>query len=349
MNDEFQFTPCLNTLLLGESLTFDQSRQVFQALLSGKLTPAQIAGLVIALRLKGETPNEVAGAASAMRELVAAVPVDDTDRVADLCGTGGDGARTFNISTACMFVLAACGATVGKHGGRSVSSSSGSADVLEALGVNINLNPSQVAQCMQQTGLGFMFAPNHHSAMRFAGPVRKELGVRTVFNVLGPLTNPAGAKRQLMGVYDKSLLSLQAEVLMQLGSSHALIVHGANGMDELCLECETHVAELRDGQIKQYSVTPEDFGLNRQSHEALLAESVDESMAKLRLALAGQGEVIADIVALNSGAALYVSGGASSIQEGVERSQQVMNNGQATARLEQFIKATQQLGKAQYE
>ncbi|MGF5867465.1 anthranilate phosphoribosyltransferase, partial [Klebsiella pneumoniae] len=240
-------------------------------LLSGGLTTAQIAGLLVGLRVKGETAEEVAAAAQVMRDLVTPVELPAGTEVVDLCGTGGDGAQTFNISTACMFVLAGAGAKVGKHGGRSVSSNSGSADVLELLGANINLKPEQVAQSIDQVGIGFMFAPNHHSAMRFAGPVRKELGVRTVFNILGPLTNPANAKRQVMGVYSANLLELLAEVLRRLGSVQALIVHGENGMDELCIECDSKIAELRDGEIRHYSIKPEDFGLTRASHSSLHA------------------------------------------------------------------------------
>lgn len=333
----------LNKLLLGKDLDFLTTEVVFSELLGGNLTPAQIAGLIVAMRIKGETPEEVAGAASVMRRLVTPVKVSNPDKVIDLCGTGGDGAHTFNISTSCMFVLAACGAVVGKHGGRSVSSSSGSADVLEALGANINLSPAQVSQCMDEVGVGFMFAPNHHSAMRFAGPVRKELGVRTIFNVLGPLTNPAGAKRQVMGVYDKSLLQLQAEVLKKLGSTHAIILHGANGMDEACVECETHVAELKDGAIRQYTIKPEDFGLERRSHQVIGASSVDESMLKMRQALAGQGGAIADIVALNSGIGLYVAGLATDIGMGVQLAKKAMLDGSASAAMDRFVETTGKL------
>lgn len=346
MNDNFDYTPCLSQLLDGASLSFEQSQRAFSAILNGQLSPAQIAGMVVALRVKGETPQEVAGAASVMRQLVTPVLVEEPDQLIDLCGTGGDGAKTFNISTACMFVLAACGVRVGKHGGRGVSSSSGSADVLEALGVNINLKPEQVLQCMQQTGMGFMFAPNHHSAMRFAGPVRKELGVRTIFNVLGPLTNPAGAKRQLMGVYDKSLLLIQASVLKQLGSSQAMIVHGENGMDELCIECDTHIAELKNGQISEYVFKPEDAGIPRSSHVPLCVSSVEESLEKLKFSLEGRGGVISDIVALNSGAALYTAGKADSIKQGVELAREVMKARAATVKLEQFVSVTQTLGQA---
>lgn len=345
MTEQFEYTPCLNQLLQGETLSFEQSQAAFSAILNGQLTPAQIAGLIVALRIKGEHVEEVAGAASVMRDLVKPVGVKDSDQVVDLCGTGGDGAKTFNISTASMFVLAACGVQVGKHGGRSVSSNSGSADALEALGVNINLQPEQVSDSLQKVGIGFMFAPNHHSAMRFAGPVRKELGVRTIFNALGPLTNPAGAKRQLMGVYDKSLLSLQANVLKRLGSTHALIVHGENGMDEICVECATLVAELKDGEVREYLLKPEDCGIQSQSHDSLSAESVEESLHKLKLSLKGEGGAIADIVALNSGAALYVAGKVDSIKDGVAQAQAAMSSGQAMDKLAQFVEFTQTVAK----
>lgn len=338
---QFLYSATLNKLLASENLEPANAKQAFHAILSGQLTAAQIAGFVIALRMKGETASEVASAAQVMRELVTPVSIPDQSSVVDLCGTGGDGAHTFNISTACMFILAGCNTQVAKHGGRSVSSSSGSADVLEALGANIGLQPAQVANCMASTKVGFMFAPNHHAAMRFAGPVRKELGVRTVFNILGPLTNPAGAKRQVMGVYSKAVLRLQAEVLKQLGSEHALIVHGASGMDEISLDGPTHVAELKNGVITEYDITPESIGLSTQSHDALTAHSVDESMAKVKLALGGQGGSIADIVAANAGAGLYVAGKADSIKQGVSLARDAMSSGAALRALESFVEFTQ--------
>lgn len=295
------------------------------------------------LRVKGETAEEVAAAAQVMRDLVTPVELPSGTEVVDLCGTGGDGAQTFNISTACMFVLAAAGAKVGKHGGRSVSSNSGSADVLELLGANINLKPEQVAQSIDRVGIGFMFAPNHHSAMRFAGPVRKELGVRTVFNILGPLTNPANAKRQVMGVYSANLLELQAEVLRRLGSVQALIVHGENGMDELCIECDSQIAELRDGEIRNYSIKPEDFGLTRASHSSLHAGSVQESRDKIFHALNGKGGVIGDIVLLNSAAGLYTAGIVDSLKGGVEVARATISSGAAIRKLNEFVDFTKSI------
>ncbi|MEQ9107985.1 MAG: anthranilate phosphoribosyltransferase [Limnobacter sp.] len=345
MSQPFNYSATLNQLLAGQSLSHDLTRQAFEQLLSGGLTTAQIAGLLVGLRVKGETVDEVAAAAQVMRDLVTPVGLPAETEVVDLCGTGGDGAQTFNISTSCMFVLAAAGAKVGKHGGRSVSSNSGSADVLELLGVNINLKPEQVADSIAQVGIGFMFAPNHHSAMRFAGPVRKELGVRTVFNILGPLTNPANAKRQVMGVYSANLLDLQAQVLKRLGSVQALIVHGENGMDELCIECDSKIAELRDGQISHYSIKPEDFGLARASHSSLHAGSVQESRDKIFHALNGKGGAIGDIVLLNSAAGLYTAGLVSNLKQGVELARATIASGSAFRKLNEFVDFTQSVGQ----
>jgi anthranilate phosphoribosyltransferase len=345
MSLPFNYSATLNQLLAGKNLSHELTRQAFEQLLSGGLTTAQIAGLLVGLRVKGETVDEVAAAAQVMRDLVTPVSLPADTEVVDLCGTGGDGAQTFNISTACMFVLAAAGAKVGKHGGRSVSSNSGSADVLELLGVNINLKPEQVVDSIAQVGIGFMFAPNHHSAMRFAGPVRKELGVRTVFNILGPLTNPANAKRQVMGVYSANLLDLQAQVLNRLGSVQALIVHGENGMDELCIECDSKIAELRDGQISHYSIKPEDFGLARASHSSLHAGSVQESRDKIFHALNGKGGAVGDIVLLNSAAGLYTAGLVSSLKEGVELARATIASGSAFRKLNEFVDFTQSVGQ----
>ena len=340
MSQSFNYSAALNQLLAGQDLSHELTRDAFQQLLSGGLTTAQIAGLLVGLRVKGETVDEVAAAAQVMRDLVTPVDLPAGIEVVDLCGTGGDGAQTFNISTACMFVLAAAGAKVAKHGGRSVSSNSGSADVLELLGVNINLKPAQVAESIAQVGIGFMFAPNHHSAMRFAGPVRKELGVRTVFNILGPLTNPANAKRQVMGVYSSSLLDLQAQVLNRLGSVQALIVHGENGMDELCIECDSRVAELRDGEIRHYSIKPEDFGMDKASHSSLYAGSVQESSDKIFHALSGKAGAIGDIVLLNSAAGLYTAGLVPTLKEGVDMARSTVASGSATRKLKEFVDFT---------
>lgn len=341
----FQLPPLLNQLFAGQELSSEDTSAAFTALLSGEMTPAQIAGFLVALRIKGETPTEVTAAAGVMRKLVTPVNLPTGMEVVDLCGTGGDGAHTFNISTASMFVLAAAGVKVAKHGGRSVSSSSGSADALEALGANINLQPAQVAQSIVQTGLGFMFAPNHHSAMRFAGPVRKELGVRTIFNVLGPLTNPAGATQQVMGVYSKGLLRLQAEVLKRLGSTKAMIVHGENGMDELCVECDSHVAELRDGEIREYTLSPESLGLKRSSHEDLKAKSVEESKAKILAALQGQAGAVTDIVVLNAGAGIYAANRTATLRQGVDLARDVILRGLATRKLQEFVEFTQTISQ----
>lgn len=343
MSQPFNYPAALNQLLAGQNLSHELTREAFQQLLSGGFTTAQIAALLVGLRVKGETAEEVAAAAQVMRDLVTPVELPAGTEVVDLCGTGGDGAQTFNISTACMFVLAAAGGKVGKHGGRSVSSNSGSADVLELLGVNINLKPQQVAESIAQVGIGFMFAPNHHSAMRFAGPVRKELGVRTVFNILGPLTNPANAKRQVMGVYSPNLLELQAEVLKRLGSVQALIVHGENGMDELCIECDSRIAELRDGEIKHYAIKPEDFGLTRASHSSLHAGSVEESRDKIFQALNGKGGAVSDIVLLNSAAGLYTAGLASSLKEGVDMARSTVASGAAIRKLNEFVDFTKSI------
>lgn len=340
MSQPFNYSATLNQLLAGQNLSHELTREAFQQLLSGGLTTAQIAGLLVGLRVKGETAEEVAAAAQVMRDLVTPVELPASTEVVDLCGTGGDGAKTFNISTACMFVLAAAGAKVGKHGGRSVSSNSGSADVLELLGVNINLKPAQVAESIAQVGIGFMFAPNHHSAMRFAGPVRKELGVRTVFNILGPLTNPANAKRQVMGVYSETLLDLQAQVLKRLGSVQALIVHGENGMDELCIECDSKIAELRNGEIRHYSIKPEEFGMERASHSSLHAGSVEESRDKIFHALNGKGGAVSDIVLLNSAAGLYTAGVVPNLKQGVELARSTVASGAAIRKLNEFVDFT---------
>ena len=340
MSEPFDFATVLGTLLSGQNLDRQTTKKVFTELLAGRLSAVQIAAWVVALRMKGETATELAAAAEVMRELVVPVQLPKDLQVVDLCGTGGDGAHTFNISTASMFVLAGAGAKVAKHGGRSVSSSSGSADVLEKLGANINLKPAQVAQCIQEVGAGFMFAPNHHSAMRFAAPVRKELGVRTLFNNLGPLTNPAGAAHQVMGVYNKNLLLLQAQALQKLGSRHALIVHGENGMDELCVECDTWVAELVDGEIREYKVSPQTLGLKRSSHISLNAYSVEESKDKILLALQGKGGAVSDIVLLNSAAGLYAADRAVSLQEGLLMARESVASGRALKKLHDFIEFT---------
>jgi len=330
----------LSKLVARTDLAREEMLDLMRAIMTGELTPAQIAGAVVALRCKGETVTELAAAATVMRELSTKVPLTGVDYLVDTCGTGGDGAHTFNVSTAAAFVAAAAGAKVAKHGGRSVSSKSGSADVLEALGVNVNLPPEAVAQAVREIGVGFMFAPNHHSAMKHAAPVRRELGVRTFFNLLGPMTNPAGAPNQVLGVFDRAYTRLLAEVLRELGSRHVLVVHADDGLDEISLGATTYVAELKDGQIHEYTVSPEDFGLTRCASEKLSVSGVEESKAMLLGALDNQPGPARDIVALNAGAALYVSGVAASLAEGVLAAQAAIQSGAAKARLEALAART---------
>ena len=275
-----------------------------------------------------------------MRELSTKVPVGNVDHLVDTCGTGGDGAHTFNISTAAMFVAAGAGARVAKHGGRSVSSQSGSADVLEALGAEINLPPQRVADCIERCGMGFMFAPNHHSAMKHAAPVRRELGVRTIFNILGPLTNPAGAPNQVMGVFHRDLVGIQVRVLQRLGSRHAMTVYGLENLDEISIGGETQIGELRDGTVREYVVAPEHFGLARHDIAHLKVANVDESRVMLLAALTGKHAAARDIVSLNAGASLYVSGRASSLEEGVDLAREVIASGAARAKVEEYVVAT---------
>ena len=322
----------------------DEMLYLFRQIMSGEMSPTMIAALTMGLRVKKETIGEIAAAAQVMREFSTKVPMADTTNLLDIVGTGGDGAHTFNISTASMFVAAAAGARVAKHGGRSVSSSSGSADVLDSLGVNINLQPEQIAQSIAQTGIGFMYAPNHHAAMKHAAPVRRELGVRTIFNILGPLTNPAGAPNILMGVFHADLVGIQVRVLQRLGAQHAIVVYGRDNMDEVSLGASTLVGELVNGEIREYEIHPEDFGMSMiASRNLKVADSV-ESKAKMMEALRGEPGAAADIVALNAGTALYAAGVASSIEDGLARARTAVSSGAALAKLEQFVRVTQQLG-----
>lgn len=321
----------------------DEMLYLFRQIMSGEMSPTMIAALTMGLRVKKETIGEIAAAAQVMREFSTKVPMADTTNLLDIVGTGGDGAHTFNISTASMFVAAAAGARVAKHGGRSVSSSSGSADVLDSLGVNINLQPEQIAQSIAQTGIGFMYAPNHHAAMKHAAPVRKELGVRTIFNILGPLTNPAGAPNILMGVFHADLVGIQVRVLQRLGAQHAIVVYGRDNMDEVSLGAATMVGELINGEIREYEIHPEDFGMSMiASRNLKVADSV-ESKAKMMEALRGEPGAAADIVALNAGTALYAAGVASSIEDGLARARTAVSSGAALAKLDQFVQVTQQL------
>ncbi len=324
----------------------DEMLALFRQIMGGEMSPVMIAALTIGLRVKKETIGEIAAAAQVMREFAVKVEVADADRLVDIVGTGGDGANTFNISTASMFVAAAAGARVAKHGGRSVSSSSGSADALEALGVNINLQPAQVAASIVETGIGFMFAPNHHAAMKHAAPVRRELGVRTIFNILGPLTNPAGAPNIMMGVFHPDLVGIQARVLQRLGARHALVVWARDNMDEVSLGAATMVGELVDGEVREYEIHPEDFGLQMSASRNLKVADSGESILKIREALDNVPGPARDIVILNAGTALYAAGVAASIADGVNRAREAIASGAARAKLEQFAKFTQSFANA---
>jgi anthranilate phosphoribosyltransferase len=322
----------------------DEMLSLFRKIMNGEMSPLMIAALTMGLRVKKETIGEIAAAAQVMRELATKVPLKDTSNLLDIVGTGGDGASTFNISTASMFVAAAAGARIAKHGGRSVSSSSGSADVLEALGANINLQPEQVAQSIEQTGIGFMFAPNHHAAMKHAAPVRKELGVRTIFNILGPLTNPAGAPNILMGVFHSDLVGIQVRVLQRLGAQHAIVVWGRDNMDEVSLGAATMVGELVNGEIREYEIHPEDYGLQMVATRNLKVSGATESKEKILEALDDTPGAVRDIVVLNAGTALYTAGISPSIGDGLLKAREVVASGAARAKLQQFVQVTQQLG-----
>ena len=328
--------PLLSQLIAKQDLSQAQMRDLMHAIMTGALSPTLIAACLIALRCKGESVAEIAAAAEVMRTLSIKVPMAHLTHLVDTCGTGGDGAHTFNISTAAAFVTAAAGANVAKHGGRSVSSTSGSADVLEALGINVNLSPAQVAQCVTQIGIGFMFAPNHHSAMKHAAPVRRELGVRTLFNLLGPMTNPANAPNQVMGVFARDLTSKLAQVLQVLGSQHVMVVHAADGMDELSLSGVSYIAELHNGNVTEYEITPEQYGLTRADNTQLSVNSIDTAKAMLIAALSDQHRAASDIVALNAGAAIYVAGITPSLTDGVQLALQQITSGAALRKLEQL-------------
>ena len=322
----------------------DEMLSLMRQIMSGEVSPVLIAAIITGLRVKKETIGEIAAAATVMREFATHVPVPDTPELIDTCGTGGDSAHTFNVSTAAMFVAAAAGARVAKHGGRSVSSKSGSADVLELLGVNINLKPEAVAQSIAETGIGFMFAPNHHSAMKHAAPVRRELGVKTIFNILGPLTNPAGAKQQVMGVFHPDLVGIQARVLQRLGSRRVMIVHGLEGLDELSISGPTAVAELKDGQVREYMVAPADVGLKAQNNAAIRVDGVEQARDMLLGALENQPGAARDIVALNAGASIYVAGLAPTLADGVRKALAVIASGAARQKLDQFVAFTKSHG-----
>ncbi len=333
----------LNTLVSGVSLTRAQMHQVMHQVMTGQATPAQIGGLLVALRVKGETVEEITGAAAAMRELASGVELD-LDNLVDTCGTGGDGANLFNVSTAAAFVAAAGGIKVAKHGNRSVTSTTGSADLLEAAGVNLALTPMEVARTVREVGVGFMFAPAHHGAMKHAIGPRKELGIRTVFNVLGPLTNPAGARRQVIGVCDIDLCRPLAEVLLRLGSEHVLVVHARSGLDEIALEGETFVAEMKAGVISEYTVTPEALGVKPASMSDLVVASASESLALIREALQSakseRAQNAASLIALNAGAAFYVGGAADSLKQGVHIAEDIIASGLAFEKIVELAEFT---------
>ncbi|MFT6791771.1 MAG: anthranilate phosphoribosyltransferase [Cellvibrionaceae bacterium] len=334
----------LSRVVEKHNLDTQQMMAVMRQIMTGAATPAQIGGFLAALRMKGETIAEITGAAQLMRELATPVNIQAED-IVDTCGTGGDGANIFNVSTAAAFVLAASGGKVAKHGNRSISSSTGSADLLEAAGIRLDITPEQVARCVEELGIGFMFAPAHHSAMKYAISPRKELSIRTIFNVLGPITNPAGAKRQVMGVFDSSLCHPMAEVLKALGSEHVLVVHGDDGLDEISLATTSHIAELKNGQVTEYTVAPEDFGFVTQSMEDLSVTSAEESLELIKDALtkrrSEQTKKAADLIALNAGAAVYVSGIADSLKEGVQIAEDVIGSGLAYAKMQNLATFTQ--------
>ena len=323
----------------------DEMLDLMRQIMSGQISPVMIAAIIIGLRVKKETIGEITAAAQVMRDLATKVTVKNPDELVDIVGTGGDGAHTFNISTASMFVCAAGGVRVAKHGNRAVSSQSGSADVLEALGANINLKPEQVGHCVDELGVGFMFAPAHHAAMKHAAPVRRELGVRTLFNILGPLTNPAGAQRQVMGVFHQDLVGIQIRVLQRLGAQRGMTIYGLEGLDEISVSGQTMIGELKDGKISEYLVHPERFGLPVHDPRALRVGTVEESRKVVVSALENTGGPARDVVALNAGAAIYIGGQAPSFEDGVERAFDLIKSGAARAKLDAFVKLTQQLAR----
>jgi len=336
-------TEALTRCIEHREIFHDEMLHLMRQLMRGEIPPATAAALLMGLRVKKETIGEITAAAQVMREFALPVPVSDSSDLLDMCGTGGDGANTFNISTASMFVAAAAGVKIAKHGNRSASSSSGSADVLEALGIRITMSPEQVAECIDQVGIGFMFAPAHHGAMKNVAAVRKELGVRTIFNILGPLTNPANAANQLMGVFHPDLVGIQVRVMERLGAKHVLIVHGKDGMDEGSLGATTMVGELKDGQITEYEIHPEDFGMSMVSNRSIKVGNREESAALIQEALDNVDGAARDIVALNAGLAIYTGNKAASIQEGLNTALECLRNGAARAKLEEFRSYTEKL------
>ncbi len=345
MPNRHQISPqeALTRTIEHREIFHDEMLHVVRLIMGGELSPVMMAALITGLRVKKETIGEITAAAQVMREFSTKVLVADKTHLVDIVGTGGDGSHTLNISTCCMFVAAAAGAKVSKHGGRSVSSKSGSADVMEALGINIHLSPERIAQNITQVGIGFMFAPNHHPAMKNVAPVRKELGIKTIFNLLGPLTNPAGAPNILMGVFHPDLVGIQVRALQRLGTEHAVVVYGKDGMDEVSLGAATLVGELRNGEITEYEIHPEDFGMVMASNRALKVETAEQSKAMLLSVLDNEPGAAKDIVILNAGAALYAANVADSIASGVKLARQAIESGAAKAKLAQLVAASAQV------
>jgi len=328
----------IKTVIEKKNLNESDMLDVMNSIMTGKTTDAQIGAFLVGLSMKGETIEEITASAKVMRSLATPVEIKSNKYLVDTCGTGGDGLGLFNISTASAFVVAAAGGKVAKHGNRSISSKSGSADVLESAGVNLNLSPSRISKCIEQIGVGFMFAPAHHSAMKHAIGPRKELAVRTIFNVLGPLTNPAKAPNQVMGVYDKNLIEPIANVLKELGSRHVMVVHSNDGLDEFSIADKTYVAELKDGNVSTYSVHPEDFGLTLGDLKDIRADNADASLSLITGAFSGRNETAINIISLNAGAAIYVSGLTTSLQSGIDRANQVLSDGSSQKKLDEYIK-----------
>jgi len=337
-------TEALTRVIDHREIFHDEMLAIMRRIMNGEMSPVMMSAMLIGLRVKKETIGEITAAAQVMREFSTKVEVADRQHLVDIVGTGGDGSHTFNISTCSMFVAAACGARVSKHGNRSVSSKSGSADVLEAMGVPMNLSPAAIARCIADTGIGFMFAPNHHPAMKNVGPVRRELGVRTIFNILGPLTNPAGAPNILMGVFHPDLVGIQVRALQRLGAEHAVVVYGRDGMDEVSLGASTLVGEYKDGGIREYEIHPEDFGLTMASSRALKVETPEQSRLLMQSVLDNEGGPACDIVMLNAGVALYAANLAPTMAEGVSMARQALASGRALAKMRQFVARSQQLG-----
>ncbi len=339
-------TEALTRVIEHREIFHDEMLALMRRIMGGEMSPVMMAALLIGLRVKKETIGEITAAAQVMREFSTKVEVADRSHLVDIVGTGGDGAHTFNISTCSMFVAAACGARVSKHGNRSVSSKSGSADVLEALGVPLSLAPQAIARCIADTGIGFMFAPNHHPAMKNVAPVRKELGVRTIFNILGPLTNPADAPNILMGVFHPDLVGIQVRALQRLGAEHAVVVYGRDGMDEVSLGAATLVGEFKDGGIHEYEIHPEDFGLTMASHRALKVDTPEQSKAMLRAVLDNEPGPARDIVVLNAGVSLYAADVTPDMADGMAMAREALASGKALAKLHQFIARSRELAQA---